>query len=57
MAREANVYLDRKSPWFQIKVVALTPNGSTYYYFSDNQQFAWDAAVRESNKIAPFCQE
>jgi formylglycine-generating enzyme required for sulfatase activity len=36
-------------------VVALMPNGSTYYYFSDNQQFTWDAAVRESNKIAPHC--
>jgi hypothetical protein len=23
LAREANVYLDRKAPWFQIKAVAL----------------------------------
>ncbi|MEJ2734277.1 MAG: hypothetical protein P8189_12050 [Anaerolineae bacterium] len=36
-------------------VVALMPNGSTYYYFSDNQEFTWDAAVRESNKIVPHC--
>jgi hypothetical protein len=36
-------------------VVVLMPNGSTYYYFSDNQQFTWDAAVIESNKIAPHC--
>lgn len=37
------------------KVVALMPNGSTYYCFSDDQQFTWDAAVRESNKIVPHC--
>ncbi len=37
-------------------VVVLMPNGSTYYYFSDNQEFTWNAAVRESNKIAPHCQ-
>jgi hypothetical protein len=36
-------------------VVALMPNGSTYYYFGDNQQFTWDAAIRESDKIAPHC--
>jgi formylglycine-generating enzyme required for sulfatase activity len=38
-------------------VVALMPNGSTYYYFSDNQEFAWDAAVRESDKIRSHCLE
>ncbi|MCP5099245.1 MAG: hypothetical protein GY943_27140 [Chloroflexi bacterium] len=36
-------------------VVVLMPNGSTYYYFSDNQEFTWDTAVRESNKIDPHC--
>jgi hypothetical protein len=36
-------------------VVALMPNGVTYYYFSDNQEFTWDAAVREADKIAPHC--
>ena len=36
-------------------VVALMPNGITYYYFSDNQEFTWDAAVRELDKIAPLC--
>ncbi|MCP4417613.1 MAG: hypothetical protein GY805_13395, partial [Chloroflexi bacterium] len=36
-------------------VVVLMPNGSTYYYFSDNQEFRWNAAVTESNKIAPHC--
>jgi hypothetical protein len=35
--------------------VILMPNGSTYYYFSDNQQFTWDAAVKESDKIVPHC--
>jgi hypothetical protein len=36
-------------------VVALMPNGTTYYYFSDNQEFTWEAAVREADKIIPFC--
>jgi CubicO group peptidase (beta-lactamase class C family) len=36
-------------------VVALFPNGSTYYYASDNRDFTWDAAVREANKITPYC--
>jgi len=36
-------------------VVALFPNGIIYYYFSDNQEFTWDAALRESNKITPLC--
>ena len=35
--------------------VVLMPNGTTYYYFSDNQEFTWDAAIRESNKISPHC--
>jgi hypothetical protein len=37
-------------------VVALLPNGVTYYYFSDNQEFAWDAALRQADKISPLCQ-
>jgi hypothetical protein len=36
-------------------VVALLPNGVTYYYFSDNQEFTWDAALREADKISPLC--
>jgi CubicO group peptidase (beta-lactamase class C family) len=36
-------------------VVALFPNGITYYYFSDNREFTWDAALQESDKIAPLC--
>ena len=36
-------------------VVALFPNGVTYYYFSDNQEFTWDAALQESDKIIPLC--
>jgi hypothetical protein len=36
-------------------VVALFPNGVTYYYFSDNQEFTWDAALKEVNKIKPLC--
>ena len=36
-------------------VVALFPNGVTYYYFSDHQEFTWDAALREADKIIPLC--
>jgi CubicO group peptidase (beta-lactamase class C family) len=35
--------------------VALMPNGSVYYYFSDNNEYSWDAAVDESNKLQPMC--
>jgi CubicO group peptidase (beta-lactamase class C family) len=36
-------------------VVALFPNGITYYYFSDNKEFTWEAALRETDKIVPLC--
>jgi hypothetical protein len=36
-------------------VVVLMPNGTNYYYASDGREFTWDAAVRESDKIIPFC--
>ncbi len=36
-------------------VVALFPNGVSYYYFSDNQEFTWDAALRATDRIAPLC--
>ena len=36
-------------------VVALFPNGVTYYYFSDNQEFTWIAALREADRIIPLC--
>ncbi len=36
-------------------VVLLMPNGSTYYYASDNREFTWTQALNESDKIAPFC--
>lgn len=36
-------------------VVALFPNGSTYYYASDNREFTWDMALREADKITPLC--
>jgi len=37
-------------------VIVLMPNGSTYYYASDNRDFNWMEAVKESNKITPHCQ-
>jgi hypothetical protein len=36
-------------------VVALFPNGTVYYYFSDNQEFTWDAALSEANQLIPMC--
>ena len=35
--------------------VVLMPNGSIYYYFSDNNEFSWYNAVNESNKLRPMC--
>lgn len=37
-------------------VVALLPNGMTYYYFSDGNSFVFSNAVAEADKIKPFCQ-
>ncbi|MFM9670935.1 hypothetical protein [Streptomyces galilaeus] len=37
--------------------IAMMPNGSTYYYFSDNNEFSWSAAVAESNKLAPMASD
>jgi hypothetical protein len=34
--------------------VALMPNGSTYYVFSDGNEFAWADVVAESHKLAPM---
>jgi len=36
-------------------VVALFPNGTTYYYASDGRDFTWDAALLEADKIIPLC--
>jgi CubicO group peptidase (beta-lactamase class C family) len=36
-------------------IIALMPNGVTYYYFSDNRDFNWHDAVREADRIAPLC--
>jgi hypothetical protein len=36
-------------------VVALLPNGITYYYVSDGGKFKWAAAAAEANKMRVFC--
>jgi hypothetical protein len=36
-------------------VVTLMPNGTAYYYASDNQEFSSFSAIRESNKLIPMC--
>jgi len=35
--------------------VAMMRNGATYYYFSDNDEFAWAGAVNEAAKLGPHC--
>ena len=35
--------------------VVMMPNGATYYYFSDNEEFSWSSSVNEANKLAPHC--
>jgi hypothetical protein len=35
--------------------VVMMPNGATYYYFSDNEEFSWSSAVNEANKLSPQC--
>jgi CubicO group peptidase (beta-lactamase class C family) len=35
--------------------VVMMPNGSTYYYFSDNYEISWDDAVVESHRLIPHC--
>lgn len=37
--------------------IVLMPNGVSYYVFSDNDEFYWHDAVREANKLVPFCKE
>ena len=63
----ATLYLPSKSSGFDCEfwvttmqgvsgnVVALFPDGTVYYYFSDNQEFTWDAALREANKLKSMC--
>ncbi|MEP7133390.1 MAG: hypothetical protein ABI904_00515 [Chloroflexota bacterium] len=35
--------------------VAMAPNGVTYYYFSDNEEYSWYNAINETNKLSPMC--
>jgi len=35
--------------------VALLPNGTTFYIFSDNNEWNWGNAAIEANKLAPMC--
>ena len=38
-------------------LVALMPNGTAYYYASDNQEFSSNAAIQESHHLIPMCPE
>ena len=38
-------------------IVALLPNGVSYYYFSDGGKYAWAKAAKEAAKISPICPE
>ena len=33
----------------------MLPNGMTYYYFSDNGEFVWEDAVKETNRMRSHC--
>ena len=35
--------------------VAMAPNGATYYYISDNNEFSWYNAINETDKINKMC--
>jgi len=35
--------------------VVMMPNGATYYYFSDNEEYSWSSSVNEANKLVPHC--
>ena len=39
----------------RLSVHALLPNGATYYYFSDNAEFAWGQALAEAHSISSVC--
>ena len=36
-------------------IVAMLPNGSTFYAFSDGQEFPWINSIQEISKLAPAC--
>jgi CubicO group peptidase (beta-lactamase class C family) len=38
-------------------VVAIIPNGTVYYYASDNQEFTTSRAIQESVKLIPVCSD
>jgi hypothetical protein len=38
-------------------VVLLMPNGTSYYYASDNRDFTWDDVIKEADKLIPHCSE
>ena len=35
--------------------ILFIPNSTTYYYFSDNNEFFWYDAILEANKLKPIC--
>lgn len=47
-------YVPRMSGYGGI-VVMMMPNGATYWYFSDNDEFFWYNAIREANKLKSMC--
>jgi Beta-lactamase len=36
-------------------IVAMLPNGTTFYVFSDGKEFPWVNSILEINKLAPIC--
>jgi len=36
-------------------VVVMMPNGASYWYFSDNNEFSWYSPIQEANKLKSMC--
>ncbi|USD43662.1 choice-of-anchor D domain-containing protein [Vibrio sp. SCSIO 43135] len=54
VAGNCEIYAPYMSGYGGIQFVML-PNDVIYYYVSDNNEFVWDKALEEANKLAPYC--
>lgn len=55
VAGGCDIYTPYMSGYGGIQFLML-PNDVIYYYVSDNNEFAWDLALAEAGKLAPYCQ-
>ncbi len=54
VAGGCQIYAPYMSGYGGIQFVML-PNDVIYYYVSDNNEFVWDKALLEAEKLAPLC--